>query len=504
MKVFNSLVPNQAPVDNITSGHGLNIRKLQASVLSVSELQSNPIYISARIRICSTRVNLNKQAVTKEFIEEIVVNKADYIGLPLYADTRRLLAKDYRRLGHLYDPSSGKFYTDQIGTFVDFEVAEDEFGTSLIGEVRISKRNDDICEAIVELFAAGNLKISFEVFYTDFVKENGVTIINKSERNRLISACVVSVPAYPEASALALVAEKDVTADVTKINFAEYTNSEVSIDTLVQWLYEYLYAMSVMDNAVIERIGPDFAILYQIGIGKTYKLDFAVMPSGLDILDLYEVEFVRKLETKGNDYMSNSEVKTDEVLVVVETTETVVAEEAKADVTETETVDVAVSEDAIEATADTDADNAEVSVESAEVVEVVAETVETVSLSDIMEVLKSLSARLDAIEAPAVEQVAVASEENVRVDAPDKGDQLEQNLAALEAAQKENRDTMTQLAEARGFDVTNDAVAAAIEALDYKKLLECENSVVSAAATINGVADDINVGGNIHPSLEKA
>lgn len=515
MKVLKPLESDaSAQYGNITYSVNVNSKKLQASVLSVSELQSNPIYISARMRICSTRVNLNKQSVTKEFIEEIVVNKANYIGMPLYADTRRLTAKDYKRLGHLYDPSSGKFYTDQIGTFVDFEVSEDEYGTSLIGEVRISKRNRDICESVIELYNAGNLKISFEVFYADFVKDdNGVTIINKSDHNHLISACIVSIPAYPEASTLALVAQKDEGLRLEKINAAEYIASEVSLDTLVLWIYEYMGMMELNNEVQIERIGPDFAILYFVRDGKTYKLDFAVSPSGLDIIALYEIEFVRKLETKGIDYMSNSEkIKDEGVLEVVETTETVVAEEANADVTNVETVDVAevaeVTEDVVEAEAVAETlvvDGA--NPENDPRVEFDMATV-AANITIILDMLKALSARVEVIESPAITTVettvATASEEEVKIDAPDKGDQLQANILDAENKMRENREIMTQLAEARGFDIESEAVAKAIEALDYQELLKCENVVISAAATINGMVDDINIGGNRHPALEKS
>lgn len=529
MKVSYPNVPHQHSLEahgaiNIKSKFGVGLNKLQASVLSVSELQSNPIYVSAKMRICSTRVNLNKQAVTKEFIEDIGVNKADYVGLPLYADIRRLTAKDYARLGHLYDPSNGKFYTDQIGTFVDFEVVEDEYGTSLIGEARISKRNDEICEAIVELFNLGRLKISFEVFYADFVKDNnGVTIINKSDRNRLISACVVTTPAYPEASTLALVAERNTGANVG-FNASEYNNAEVSLETLMRWFYMFLDANEFADDLAIERIGPDFAILYSVGMGKTYKIDFAVMPEGLDVLAFYEVELVRKLDLKGINDMLNDKATAEQAEVIVDETavpaEVVQPEDVKSEevvATSTETVEIVLDGEPAEEV--TDAESVDVA-ETDEVAEpgeeVPAEepAPETgnasVNFATILEKLQSIASRLDALEASATAvaevtpEVAIASEDAARVDAPDKGDQFQDNVNEAEARQQENRERMTQLAEARGFDVKSEPVAKAIEALDYAKLMECENNVMSAATTINGVADDIKVGGSVHPSLEKA
>lgn len=527
---------------NITDAPGMSstLKTLQASVLSMSELQSNPIYVSARVRICSTRVNLNRQAVTKAFIEEVVANKHAYIALPLYADVRRLVAKDYTRLGHMYDPRTGKFYTEQIGSFVDFEVIEDEYGTSLIGEFRISRRNDEICESIVELFEMGKLRVSFEVYFKNYTRdENGVITIDASDTNKLVSACVVSTPAYPEAEALALVAETLKGVDLAKINTAELDAanmvSEISLETLATWVYEYLEMLGIIGSgydAVIERVGPDFAIIYTVRDGKTYKLEFGVLPDGLELFGLYEVEFVRRLE-KGNELMRKDNLDVATEVAEVQTPEAVepeVAEDvevAEAEAVETTEADAPITAEQTEEAAEeagAEATEAESECDPVDVAGVadaetaVAEEPEA-SLAEVMVMLRSIAealsalATLDKATTPEPEtvvavaddaEVATASEDSVRIDAPDKGDQLQQNIEDAEARMQEDREVMTRLAEAHGFDTSSEPVSAAISALDYKALLECETNRLSADVMLNGVVDDIDVGNPVkHPSLEK-
>lgn len=119
--------------------------------------------MSVRMRMFSTRPNGNGDAVTEAFINEIVANKEKYVCIPLCADTGKLLNGDYNGLGHMLDSRTGRFLSDQIGSFYNFEKVSDEYGVSLIGEARIAKRNVEICNAINELFEAGKLNFSFEL-----------------------------------------------------------------------------------------------------------------------------------------------------------------------------------------------------------------------------------------------------------------------------------------------------------------------------------------------------
>lgn len=100
------------------------------------------------------------------------------------------------------------FKSEQIGSFFSFAKANDEFGVSLIGEARIPKRDERLCETIQQMYVTGRLAFSFEIMATVISEVDGVMVIDAAEGNELIGMAIVSVPAYPEATALRLVAEE--------------------------------------------------------------------------------------------------------------------------------------------------------------------------------------------------------------------------------------------------------------------------------------------------------
>lgn len=181
-----------------------------ASDVLLAEQEPRRAYLSVTMRMLSTRPNRNGQGVTEAFIDEIIDNPDKYVCTPLYVDEEGLLSKNYHHLGHNYNPRTGEFKTDQIGGFSSFRKVVDEFGVSLYGEARIPKREADICAAICEMYASGMLNFSFEITYVPegVVMDNGVFLIDAYPGNTLTGMAVVSVPAYPEATALALVAER--------------------------------------------------------------------------------------------------------------------------------------------------------------------------------------------------------------------------------------------------------------------------------------------------------
>lgn len=197
-----------------------------ASDVLLSEQESSQ-FLSVTMRMLSTRVNRNNEGVTEAFIDEIVANPEKYYCTPLYADTKKLRAHQYRTLGHMYDRRTGRFLTDQIGSFCSFEKVNDEFGVSLYGEARVPKREDDICEALAEMYDLGKLNFSFEITYVPDATQSsdGTLLIDADERNALTGMAVVSVPAYPEATALALVAETE------EINEDSQTEEQIVAET---------------------------------------------------------------------------------------------------------------------------------------------------------------------------------------------------------------------------------------------------------------------------------
>ena len=170
--------------------------------------------MTVRMKMFSTAPNRNGHAVTEGFIDQIAAENQDkYHCLPLCVDTQKLIAGDTGTLGHNFDAATGTFRTEQIGAFHTYEKVTDATGTSLIGEARIAKRNRRVCAALIELFEQDALSVSFEIMAQQMRIENGITIIDAGEGNELVGMAVVSVPACPDAKALALVAEDKPAAD---------------------------------------------------------------------------------------------------------------------------------------------------------------------------------------------------------------------------------------------------------------------------------------------------
>lgn len=61
----------------------------------------------------------------------------------------------------------------------------------------------------MQMYATRTLNFSFEIMVSVMSEQDGVQIIDAAEGNELIGMAVVTIPAYPEATALSLVAEKE-------------------------------------------------------------------------------------------------------------------------------------------------------------------------------------------------------------------------------------------------------------------------------------------------------
>lgn len=131
------------------------------------------------------------------------------MGLPLYADTERLCARDYANLEHKLDRQTMEFGTQEIGSFHAFKKVQDEYGVSLYGTARVYKRSHAVCAAILELYHMGQLNFSFEIRYTETKQIGGTEYIDAADDNVIVGMAVVTTPAYPESTALLLVAERE-------------------------------------------------------------------------------------------------------------------------------------------------------------------------------------------------------------------------------------------------------------------------------------------------------
>lgn len=175
----------------------------------IEELQSE-YYIFATMRLFTTEPNLNKVQVTKAFVEDIVENKENYIGLPLFVDMNKLRKNFLKNLDHAYDRKNDEFKTEMVGSFYDFELEEiDKEIYGLIGKVKIAKRNRQTVEAIKKMFAEHNLNVSFEIAVKDSKQADGITIVDKGEGNMLVGMAIVTLPACENATTLKLVANID-------------------------------------------------------------------------------------------------------------------------------------------------------------------------------------------------------------------------------------------------------------------------------------------------------
>lgn len=181
-----------------------------ASDVAMPQQEHSDIFLLIEMRILSTRPNGNNEGVTEAFIDEIVTHPDKYACLPLYADVTNLLRGAYQHLGHMYDCDTNSFGTKQIGSITNLHRVNDEYGVSLIGQARIPKREEDVCNALMELYSRGILKFSFEIQYASdaAVEENGVLYVDANEMNALTGVAVVSIPAYDESVALKLVAQQ--------------------------------------------------------------------------------------------------------------------------------------------------------------------------------------------------------------------------------------------------------------------------------------------------------
>lgn len=434
---------------------GKEVRVFQGSALSISQKQPNDIYISITMRMFSTRPNRNGEAVTEAFIDEIVSNQDKYLCVPLCVDTKKLVRGDYGGLGHMLNHQTEAFLSEIIGAFSSFTKVEDEYGVSLIGEARVSKRNARVCEALEELYNAGKLNFSFEILAADVTVSNGITYIDASPNNTLFGMAVVSVPAYPEAKALAMVAEVKGASDAV----LNISISEATYETLMGLLWEQLKALFGNEDEFyweyrVERVCHDCLILYRNSDGRTIRVDYEVVNDVPVITDIYEVVYTRK-----ESVISVSEVNNNTEIVeeIVENTEgaEVVAEvtEPVAPAVEESTPEVAENEaPEVEQTEEPEATEPEAEAPA-------VEPVEAADNSDKDTAIANLNKELEAAKA----ELAMLQEYKVIAE------QAEADRKAKEiAAKKEN---LKKFAENSKLNLEDAKVAEAVEGLDYEALV---------------------------------
>ena len=420
-----------------------------ASDVLLAEQQTNNQFMSVKMRMQSTNGNRNDQGVTEAFIDEIVANPEKYDCTPLYADKMNLQAGRYEQLGHKFNRITHTFGTDQIGSFAlnSFEKVKDEFGTCLYGEVRIPKRESDICAAVKEMYDKGILCFSFELTYDpDHVIYDGkVMYVDAAETNTLNGMAIVSVPAYPEAVALDQVAEAEaeLTDNTEPTQIISETVEKSGTDT--NEVNEEMDKVNEANASTVEEVMIDTASEQTV----ERVSDFEDEPN-------VAAEANAAVDEKGEEV--KPEDNTEE-----QKKEEASAEEAPAN--EDEKKEETPEENKEEAKAEEASDRPP---EMNRVIETVEETYVT-RITRMQETIAEQESMIASLQEKVKDYDAIQAELNQYKEAAQK----------MEHDQKLNKATV--YAETMGLNVEDEEVKSAIASLDYEKLADLSVAVAQAA-----------------------
>lgn len=420
-----------------------------ASDVLLAEQQTNNQFMSVKMRMQSTNGNRNDQGVTEAFIDEIVANPEKYDCTPLYADKMNLQAGRYEQLGHKFNRITHTFGTDQIGSFAlnSFEKVKDEFGTCLYGEVRIPKRESDICAAVKEMYDKGILCFSFELTYDpDHVIYDGkVMYVDAAETNTLNGMAIVSVPAYPEAVALDQVAEAEaeLTDNTEPTQIISETVEKSGTDT--NEVNEEMDKVNEANASTVEEVMIDTASEQTV----ERVSDFEDEPN-------VAAEANAAVDEKGEEV--KPEDNTEE-----QKKEEASAEEAPAN--EDEKKEETPEENKEEAKAEEVGDRPP---EMNRVIETVEETYVT-RITRMQETIAEQESMIASLQEKVKDYDAIQAELNQYKEAAQK----------MEHDQKLNKATV--YAETMGLNVEDEEVKSAIASLDYEKLADLSVAVAQAA-----------------------
>lgn len=371
----------------------------------------------------------------------------------------------------MYDSKTGTFHTQEIGSYFAFEKVHDEYGVSLIGEARIAKRNEKVIEALKTLYENGELNFSFEVLASTTTTRDNILIIDADEGNTLVGMAVVSIPAYPEAKALDLVAELDESKAMQKaFDKVRMELSEVALDTIMCWVWQWMREAlgdKVWDTRV-ERVCSDCAILYDVASGRTFKMEYIVSDDGLVVNDYFEVAYTRK----GVLTMNKAEQieTTAEAEVTAEAEQTTAEQVAPADQQE---------QTEVEKTPE-------------------AETAQQVEPSEVSETPADADTQIAAMKAEIDKMKAIVEE------LQSYKEKYENVLSEQEKAEREKKSSAIKaFASKQGLSEDNPDVAKAIADLDYEAIVTLANQAEEEEShVVNPFTASIKVNGYKYSLLE--
>ena len=279
----------------------MNKEKLLASILELHN--SNDVYMTLDVLLLTSRINLNNAKFLPDFIHEIVENKDFYIGLPLVCEKEKLEKGKYKQLGHALK-KDGNFYTEQIGSYVDFYEKEADDGEwELFGKVRVFKRFKNVCDAIIQLYEQDSLFFSVEVYVGEYIKRSdGSREIGVNTENKIFGDCLVSYPAEVKSKAQLLIAEAlnndtggekvhKTFEDFFKNTSLHFENCELDIGQVQRKVYQKCAEQCGEDfyNYYSTDFGVNFMILQNYYDGDYYRVDYSVSEDDVTISEMYKV-----------------------------------------------------------------------------------------------------------------------------------------------------------------------------------------------------------------------
>jgi hypothetical protein len=296
-------------------------------IISLAEEdQGNESYVSIKLVLLDTLVNLNKIQYSAEFIQDIVDRKQDFMAIPLMAETSKLEKGKYDNLTHAYNPKTGQFKSQMIGSFVDFTTNMNGEVLELLGECRVPKRFEQTTIALQELFDESLLQFSYEISVGEYTSTDGIKFVDKSPKNSIFAMAVVSNPAVISSKALTLCAAMDEDFNINlgnggmdmqrnKENFTVeemFKNAKVTLvaeldmnqiqrkiyNALQSFIEENYYEYDVVDQSMT------YIIVKKWNDGEFYKIDYTVSETDVALSNM------RKVSKKYEDIPEEEDIVT--------------------------------------------------------------------------------------------------------------------------------------------------------------------------------------------------
>lgn len=446
---------------------------LASEVTIAEEDKLNPVFLSIKLKLADNAGNRNNEGITAEFISDLIKRQDEFDCLPFYADVKNLLARNYDKLGHMYNRITKKFGTTQIGSLTDFYSETDNDGViSLYATARVPKREYEVCLRLVELYEMDKLCVSFEVRYNPeyTIEKDGVLFIDASEDNALTGIALVSMPACVDAVALDMVAEVADNSDIVAESEEQAERGEKS--TMPKEMVEMTAEVENEIAEEIETVQEETPVAVAEGEGASESSEGASEPDGEGASESggEGASDGSGASDGGSESDDNSDDSGDEALTI--------------DPSEDEKITNAEAEDAqAEVVAHT--------LETYESVETCPETGETVHVQEVVErVVETIDpeAIIAEQEAKIAELEATIAELNVIKE------QYDAIIAEREQKALEQKRTCAKaFAEKQGLNPEDAVVAEAIEKLDYTKIAELSMAEEQEEADAEPVAPTITL-----------